>query len=352
VNIQKNLLLVSPSGKIGGKASFTQRLLDVYNKHNVKYNHIDLVRANSNNRFIRVLEHTLSFFRYKLRLIGILTTRNIDIVQIHTSTYFDFYDLSLFLIISKCFRKKVFLRYGGGSFPEFYKKALGIQKQYIKWVLKSADTLIVQSEYWKGVFKNIGISEERMFVLPNFVNQKQFEPREKDFLTPELQILFIPATSLKGKGFFDVKDSIVRIAESNPRVTFHVVGPKVDKYIARNNIETYKTVFGTEKIALFNKCHIFLLPTRAEGFPNALIEAMAAGLAVITTHIPSIECLVEHNTHCMLIPPENETEFETTLRTLIENREKIQQLGIAAKKWVTNNYSEDIASSLLQKLYN
>ena len=352
MNIPKNLLIVSPSGKIGGKASFTQRLLDVYNKHYVKYTHIDLIRAKSSNRLIRVFEHALSFFRYKLKLIRILTVRKIDIVQIHTSTYFDFYDLSLFLIISKCFRKKVFLRYGGGSFPAFYNKAFGIQKQYMKWILKSADTLIVQSEYWKGVFKNIGINEEKMFVLPNFVNEKQFDPGEKDYLTTKLQILFIPAKSLRGKGFFDVKDAIVRIAQSNPQVTFHIVGPKVDKYIAGKNIKTYKSVLGKEKIELFNKCHIFLLPTRAEGFPNALIEAMAARMAVITTNIPSIECLVTDKKHCILIHPKSEKEFEDAILSLLKNRIKIKGLAKSAQELVINNYCEDLIVSKLEKMYS
>ncbi|MGF1584844.1 MAG: glycosyltransferase family 4 protein [Bacteroidales bacterium] len=348
---QKNILLISPISIKGGKAAFTRNLIEVYQQNCIKFYHIDLVRHRSSNYYMRVIEHFYNFFAYKIKVIKTLIIKPIDIVQIHTSSYFDFYDLSLVIIISKLFRKKVILRHGGGGFPTFYRKANWIKRKYFKWALSLPDKLIVLSDYWHAYFKDIGIKEPNIFLMPNFVDEERYSIRDKIYDKPTLNILFMPAKSLIGKGFFDFKNSIIELAFQNPNVIFHIVGPEVDKHIQGENIHTYKMIFGGKKTELFDLCQIYFLPTHAEGFPNSMIEAMAAQMAVITTNIPEIKCLVNDNYDCLLIDTASELQFKEKFLYLLNNRTKLMEIGKNARELVVKNYSLKLMSVYLKKLY-
>jgi GalNAc-alpha-(1->4)-GalNAc-alpha-(1->3)-diNAcBac-PP-undecaprenol alpha-1,4-N-acetyl-D-galactosaminyltransferase len=71
-----------------------------------------------------------------------------------------------------------------------------------------------------------------------------------------------------------------------------------------------------------NGAEIFVLASDHEGMPNALIEAMAMGLACISTNFPSggAEALIHHMTNGILVPVGNESALTHAMVMLIENR--------------------------------
>lgn len=353
----KTILLVSPLEKIGGKANFTKLLVTVFIKNKTSYYHIDLIRSRSNNKFLRVFEHIFSFFYYKVLFISFLLKHEIDIVQIHKSSYFDFYDLSLFVVISKLFLKKTFVRYGGASFLSFYNNSNWLAKHYINWVIGLYDVFIVQSVYWKNYFRNLYKEENNIFILPNFVDDEIFKITEEKYTNNKIHILFMPATDLRRKGFYLVKDAIYDFLKDNINIVFHIVGPKVKKQIdidniEADNIETYEAIYASEKIKLFNMCSIFLLPTYREGFPNALLEAMASGMAVITTNIPQIACLLDDEKEGLLIEPGSVDQFKKKLQLLIDDPDYIREIGLNARRLVEEKYAINNMDSYLRRLYD
>jgi glycosyltransferase involved in cell wall biosynthesis len=349
---KKTILLISPTNKIGGKASFTKRLIEVYNKHGIQYYHIDLVRARSKCQLIRILQHIYSFIYYKLLLIKYLYTKDIDIVQIHTSSYLDFYDLSFCIIISKVYKKKVIVRYGGAEFPSFYRYSIWIARKYLKWAITLPDKLIVQSIYWYKYFIELGVKESSLIIIPNFVDDNMYSFNDSKYMKDVLDVLFMPASSLRRKGFIDIKNSIQKLANDYHDITFHIVGPEVYKYISGSNIKTYNYIEGKDKTDLFNLCNIYLLPTHSEGFPNSLIEAMASGMAVISTNIPQIKCLVIDEYNCLLIDPGSASQFEKVFSSLISDKNKIKYIGKNARKLVEERYSKKLMQKYLTELYN
>lgn len=79
------------------------------------------------------------------------------------------------------------------------------------------------------------------------------------------------------------------------------------------------------------KANLFLHPSRHEGMPNAVLEAMASGLPVIASHISGNEELVLEGTTGLLVPVEDADGLREALRALLQAPERRQAMGEAAR---------------------
>jgi glycosyltransferase involved in cell wall biosynthesis len=80
------------------------------------------------------------------------------------------------------------------------------------------------------------------------------------------------------------------------------------------------------------RASIFALPSRFEGMPNALLEAMAAGLpSVVTNASPGPLEMVTDQIHGLVVPTDNPSCFAAALKSLIESPERRANYGQAAQ---------------------
>jgi glycosyltransferase involved in cell wall biosynthesis len=85
---------------------------------------------------------------------------------------------------------------------------------------------------------------------------------------------------------------------------------------------------------------LFVLPSRWEGFPNALLEAMSAGLATVATAIDGSKELIEDGENGILVPLQYPDELGKAIIGLLEDEKKRQKISIAARQRVINGFSE------------
>jgi glycosyltransferase involved in cell wall biosynthesis len=84
---------------------------------------------------------------------------------------------------------------------------------------------------------------------------------------------------------------------------------------------------------------VVVLPSRYEGHPLVLLEAMALGKPVVATRIPGIVEVVESGRTGVLVPPGDADALAATLRSLVENPELRASLGARARELVTSRYA-------------
>jgi glycosyltransferase involved in cell wall biosynthesis len=88
------------------------------------------------------------------------------------------------------------------------------------------------------------------------------------------------------------------------------------------------------------ECDVFVLPSRIEGMPLSLLEAMASGLACVATDVGSIHEVLIHNSSGLLVPPGNEEALRLAIQWLIDNQRECVRLGQAARETVVGQCDE------------
>ncbi len=119
---------------------------------------------------------------------------------------------------------------------------------------------------------------------------------------------------------------------------------------ASNNVFVYPNIQANspELQAIFRQADIFVLPTEADCYPNAIIEAMAAGLPVVSTNIGAIDEMVQEGESGYLLPPRDGPALSKALTRLVEDAELRREMGHKARQAAEINHdAQKIGQSLL-----
>jgi sugar transferase (PEP-CTERM/EpsH1 system associated) len=90
--------------------------------------------------------------------------------------------------------------------------------------------------------------------------------------------------------------------------------------------------------ALMSHMHVFVLPSLAEGISNTILEAMSSGLPVIATDTGGNPELVKPGLNGALCPVGDDQALANELLNWVDDEKQRQTTGIAAQKWVRQNF--------------
>jgi glycosyltransferase involved in cell wall biosynthesis len=179
-------------------------------------------------------------------------------------------------------------------------------------------------------------------VIPNGVDLEKYKPVTRSWEPPRL--LFVGRVVYQ-KGLDLLLKALAGLPVSSWQLEIIGDGPQLDRLkeqTARLNIEDKVNFPGwqsrEELPKTYQSCNLFVYPSRHEGMPNAVLEAMASGLPVLATRIAGNEELVSEETG-LLVPTEDAEALGAALANLIPSASLRQQMGRAARKRVEAHYS-------------
>lgn len=142
------------------------------------------------------------------------------------------------------------------------------------------------------------------------------------------------------KGCTELLSAFREVAKNNAKAKLLIVGPFEDNCgvpvdliaWARNSNQVVMTgmIDGSKMNEYYSAMDVLVHPTYREGFGMVIQEAGALGLAIITTRIPGASEVMEEGMSCLLVEPKNVSELENAMRTLISDRGKSAEIGLAA----------------------
>ncbi len=145
------------------------------------------------------------------------------------------------------------------------------------------------------------------------------------------------------KGFEEMLAAFARVCRNGPgRFVLVGEGPyrrEVERLISDNCVSHRVSLLGqrSDVAALLRMADVFLFCSRTEGLPNALLEAMAAGLPIVATDVPGCRDLIVNGQTGLLVPAGSVDKIARALRTMLGNPSYGQELGAQARSWVRAN---------------
>ena len=156
------------------------------------------------------------------------------------------------------------------------------------------------------------------------------------------------ARLLRDKGVYDYVSAVRLLKERGIKAQFLLAGdldinnPTGLKLDDLNKLkdEGYVKIIGYQKdiVTLYAKSHIICLPSYREGFPKSLIEAAAAGRAVVTTDVPGCRDAIIPNKTGLLVPIKDSRKLADALQWLIENPKERIIMGKEGRKFAEKEF--------------
>jgi glycosyltransferase involved in cell wall biosynthesis len=139
------------------------------------------------------------------------------------------------------------------------------------------------------------------------------------------------------KGHADLVPAVARLARRHPRICALVAGdgPERDRLrrlIDELRLHQHVRLLGhvTDVPALHRRADLFVFPSRYEGTPFAMLEAMASGLPVVAATFGSAREVVEHGAQGLLVEPGDVEGLADAIDDALTDRARLRRMGDAA----------------------
>lgn len=220
-------------------------------------------------------------------------------------------------------------------------------------ILRRASMLLALTSAETGSYRKLGLSNPCK-VIPNGVDIGPFEsPHDSRFIAklgiqPSDTVVLFLSRLHPIKGADRVLEAFVRVHSKFPSARLVLAGPdefdierafraRTEALGLKNRVTFPGLVTGSDKVALLNRADLFVLPSHAEGFSMAVLEAMAASTAVLISPGCNFPDVVAAGAGIIC---ENDVDtLCANFATLLGDRERLNRLGRAGRRLVAERYS-------------
>lgn len=223
------------------------------------------------------------------------------------------------------------VNYRGGEAATFLARSSGL----VNLTLRRAACLVVPSRFLQTVFQRYGMLAQ---VLPNVIDLGRFRPRDAAtvhgahlVVTRNLEPIYDNASALR---------AFAMVREKRPEALLTIAGSGPDAPRLRalagelGMVEAVRFAGRLDRdamAALYRDADICVNASLADNAPNSLLEAMASGVAVVSTNVGGVPFLVEHDKTALLVPPQNPQAMAQALLRVLDDealRHRLVRAGL------------------------
>lgn len=219
--------------------------------------------------------------------------------------------------------------------------------------------------YFEELLEERGCAPEKIVVFPSTIDRSFFTYRERiPFPGKAIKIVSVCRLTSK-KGLEYAIRAVAALVKKYPHIEYKIAGTGhleqqltqlVISLKAQDNIKLVGRLSQGDVLKLLHESHIFVLPSTmaldgdSEGIPNALKEAMAVGLPVVSTYHAGIPELITDGVSGFLVPEKNVRALAERIEYLILNPSLWQPVCQAARDTIEMRYDRSSMNKWLTPL--
>lgn len=303
-----------------------------------------------------------STYLYMLSLLFYLIRhrRSYDLIHVHSMSPSTF----VAALAGKMLGKKTISKVMAGSRWSDLKrmadnKSMVPGSRYmLPYIRHNVDRVIALNKEISQELVKTGFVPDQIVRIPNGVGVDTYQKLDYHF-QPPARLVFVGRLRPQ-KGLDTLLPALAQLQTAYPDYRWQLVifgeGP------AREQYETLTAELGIagqvqfagyvpDLLKRLAGSDIFVLPSRAEGMSNALLEAMAAGLPCIATEISGNTDLIQDGLNGLLVRPDEAEALTTALAKLLDSPALRERLGRQARETVCQKYSIEAVANRYLELY-
>ena len=220
---------------------------------------------------------------------------------------------------------------------------------------RDIDLYLAVSEATKQYLIKSGLKEDKIKVLPNFVDKLTMDRG----LNTEIKggnYFFYAGGVAEIKGLYTLLETMKQLPKE---IQLHIAGSgdyvKIEEFIKENNLENIKILGALTKEQMqeeYKNCIAVLMPSELfESFGMINVEGAVWGKPSISSNIGGLSNVVENEKTGLIFEPKNIEQLNECMLKYWNNRDLALQHGRAAREKVLTQYSEDVYFEKLKKIY-
>ncbi len=295
--------------------------------------------------------------------ISLLARRQVDVVHLQVGGGSSFYRHTLYLALARLAGRPVLFHWhipGDAGAATEVTGGNPLQGWLVRRALRSATVVLVLSESWQAALSGLiptgAANSTRLVALHNPVDCTAIYPTADPGQRSDATVLFLGDFSQR-KGVRDLLAAVPAVVVRHPAARFVITGgdppPDVAALAAGlgDGVTFAGWVRGDEKLALLQEAALLALPSYAEGVPIAVLEAMAAGLPVVTTPVGGIPDLIGDGRNGLLVQPGDIPALAAAINRLLDDPVLRSAMGGLNRQRVVAEYDVPRYGDRLLALY-
>lgn len=283
------------------------------------------------------------------KFVAHLLFSRVDGVLIFASSGFSFYEKGFMTVIARAAGKRVVLCPRSGFIIDDYRQSW-LMRRVIPIVVRFSSAVICQGRLWREFFISVtGLPPDRFEIIGNSIDVRPYESLAVQRPQSPINILFMGWIE-PNKGVFDLLSVVMRYRLELAKVRFVICGQGCASDDLKRAIVEYEVtelfdlrgwIDSKEKLQVLATSDIYVMLSYREGLPNALLEAMASGRAVLATAIGAVPELVEDGVTGFLCQPGDIEEIGQRLVELCGDFSLRKRLGSAGQARVKARHTAE-----------
>ena len=221
--------------------------------------------------------------------------------------------------------------------------------------------LAVSEQVRQHVIEVDGVDPRRVYTVYNGIDPARPESGETQRSLPGPLVVLAVGNLRPVKGFDVLLEAAVLVIETFPEAVFQIAGKDLDRaYTAGLRQRVDELQLGdrfqflgevADVTSLLQQAAVFALPSRSEGFSNAIVEAMAQGLPVVATDVGGNGEAVEDGETGLIVPSERPLLLAQAICRLLADAALRMRMGAAGRHRVESRFSNDIMMRRTVEVY-